>query len=156
MKFISDLIIRRFFIVLQFLLGGLFLWSGTSKMANPIDFLLTIEAFGLLPVYLLDITTFTLILIEIIVGIGIILGQKNVVRLSLVLMLLFIVVLSYGIYKKIGIDCGCFGGKTSDTASTENLKSALIRDIFITSGLLIIYWKGCIINYIKSLRRINE
>jgi hypothetical protein len=77
-------------------------------------------------------------------GIGIFFKRHEQLSLVviLVLLLLFIGVLSYGLWLGLDIDCGCFGKDEPEHTFFSNLKVALYRDLFLLLPVAYLYWHG--------------
>ena len=54
-------------------------------------------------------------------------------------MVVFICVLSYGIWLGLDIDCGCFGSNEPESSAFSGLREALLRDLLLLLPLLFLY-----------------
>lgn len=117
---------QRFQLLLRVALGGIFLYAGVLKIANPTAFAGSIAAYQILPYFLNYLVAATLPWLEGICGLLLIAGYRT--RAAAVILLLlnlaFIVALASTIVRGLDIDCGCFaeGEKTSAWM-------AILRDI---------------------------
>lgn len=92
-------------------LGGWFLFAGIQKALDPIQFLLDIRSFQLLPDPYAALLALTLPWLEIFCGLGVLtkrlsLGSLALICLSLVL---FIAAIAWSWQRGLDISCGCFG-----------------------------------------------
>lgn len=123
-------------------LAGLFLWSGVSKVSAPGFFAETIAAFGLMPDLLIYPAAIFLISIELAVGIGLLVGKRWALSGATLLMLLFLMVLGYGVYLGLDIDCGCFGPNDPEAAAFHDMKGAFFRDLLLMLVLFYLFlWR---------------
>lgn len=114
-------------------------------MLDPEAFFVTIDAFGLLPEALVHLVVYLLPVLEIILSLLLFFEVKGSLSMTAVLMLLFIILLSYGIHMGLEIDCGCFGAEDPEKRAFSGLKSALFRDIGMMAGILFMFYYRLII-----------
>lgn len=124
----------------RFILGGVFVWAGFSKLLDPKAFAVIISHYGLLPQSLLAPAAVGLPALELIAGVGLIFDVRWSLQIILGLTLLFMGVLWFGILKDLDIDCGCFS--TEELQEHEGLRSALYRDIlFFGIAMYLFAWR---------------
>lgn len=100
------------------------------KLFNINAFADVVAAYGLVPDFLVIPVAVLLPGVEIVTAFGL-LFKKNWARIAaLLLLILFISILSYGIYLGLDIDCGCFGPEDPEHAAFSGLRTALVRDLF--------------------------
>ena len=101
-------------------IGGLFLYTGATKLADVAGFSESIAAYGILPEFLVPCAAFGLPVVEVIAGFGTLVGNRWAILGILAMMIMFTGVLGYGVAIGLEIDCGCFStdGKT-DTRQAE-------------------------------------
>lgn len=116
------------------------LTAGVPKLISPTSFAEVIEAYGLLPEILVFSTAVTLTFIELSSAFLLIRGRRSGLWLTAVLMMLFIAVLSYGIWLGLDIDCGCFGPEEVEHKAFSGLRTALIRDVMLCLPLMYCFW----------------
>lgn len=124
------------FLTLRIVLGGVFLYAGGLKIADPAAFAGNIAAYRLLPPFGNYLVAATLPWVELLCGLLIILGYRVRAGATLVLImnLVFVAALASAIIRGLDIDCGCFrqgGPKTTPWA-------ALLRDLALIAGNLVI------------------
>lgn len=110
---------------------AVFLWSGLTKMLHPSDFAAIIAAYGLLPEALVFPAAIGLIVVELVAATGLLFEKNGSLLLITLQLLLFVAVLSYGIYLGLDIDCGCFGPDDAEAEAFHDLRGALMRDILL-------------------------
>jgi hypothetical protein len=126
------------------LLGGVFLYAAFPKLFHLDGFAAIIDAYGIVPEKAQVPAALLLSILEIAAGAGIFF--KRGARLSLVvifgLLLLFVGVLSYGLWLGLDIDCGCFGKDDPEHKFFSNLKVAILRDLLLLLPVAYLYWHG--------------
>jgi uncharacterized membrane protein YphA (DoxX/SURF4 family) len=122
-------------------LAVVFIWSGLSKLINPQSFILIIEAYGFVPGPLLWPMAIFLCLAEMAAGIGLLLDTQYALGLITGLLLLFMTVLSYGLWLGLDVDCGCFGPDDPEGQAYHSLRPALFRDIGMLASIGFLYFQ---------------
>jgi len=135
-------ILDRVCTLFRWVLGIIFIYAGGVKMFEPQVFATLIEAYGILPdIFIFPVAVF-LSLIEVVAGIGIIFDIKGSLSLIAGLILLFLLILGYGIYMGLDVDCGCFGSGDPESKAFHGLKSVFLRDLFMMAGVFyIFFWR---------------
>lgn len=123
-------------------LAVVFLVAGIPKLLHPVQFGGIIDAYGLLPELLILPAAFFVSALEVAAGVALLLGRRIGMHLSAFLLLLFIVVLSYGIILGLDIDCGCFSISDPEHQAFSGMRSALIRDLVLLIPLGYLYWQS--------------
>lgn len=123
----------------RFLIGGVFLYSGITKLFTPVYFSVLIDAYGILPEALTLPTAYVLSILEIIAGIGVLFDIRGSLAIVSGLLLLFMGVLWYGIYMGFDIDCGCFGPQEPESKAFHGLRVALAKDVIMVVGVIYLY-----------------
>lgn len=123
--------------LLRVCIGGIFVFSGAIKLIDPKRFARTISEFGLVPDIFLAPVAIGLPTVELLAGLGLIFDMRGSLSIIFSLLLMFIIVLWFGILKDLDIDCGCFSiGELQDHAS---LRDALYRDIVMVAVVIYLY-----------------
>lgn len=121
-------------------LSLIFLFAAVPKLFDVHGFGKIIGAYAILPDVMLLPVAIILPVVEILFAIGLLFnGWKSKVGCA-VLLLLFILLLSYSIWVGLDIDCGCFGPEDPESSAFHGLKSALLRDIAMLLPLVYSFW----------------
>jgi len=116
-------------------LGIVFIYAGVTKLFNPKVFAALIEAYGIVPDILLIPGAFFLPALEVTAGIGILFDVKGSLTTILGLLVLFLIILGYGIHMGLDVDCGCFGPEDPEARAFHGLRTAFNRDLLILAGI---------------------
>jgi putative oxidoreductase len=126
-----------FHLLARLVLGGVFLYAGFVKIADPAAFAGEIAAYRLLPYFGNYLSAAVLPWLEVICGVLLIVGYRTRAAAAVILLLttLFMAALASTIVRGLDIDCGCFrhgGDKTSAW-------TALGRDtLLFVAGLFVV------------------
>ncbi|MBF0377783.1 MAG: DoxX family membrane protein [Desulfamplus sp.] len=124
------------------MLGIVFVYSGWLKLIDLASFSEVIHAFGLVTGQIRGIAALFISSAELIAGMGLILDIKGSLTAIFSMLILFMVVLIYGIKMGFDIDCGCFGTDDPVGAAFHGLRSALFRDLLLILSAIYIYiWR---------------
>ncbi len=123
----------------RWLLALVFLSAGVPKLFEIDRFAETIAAYGLIPDAVVVPTAFFIVALEIAAAIGLLFNKRWALLLTTALMGVFIVVLTYGIWLGLDIDCGCFGPEDPGAQTFSSLKAALFRDILLLLPLVYLF-----------------
>ncbi len=75
-------------------------------------------------------------------GIGLLFDIRGSLALITGLLVLFMVVLGYGIWMGLDVDCGCFGPEDPEAEAFHGLRLSLFRDLVMMAGVIFIYgWR---------------
>lgn len=122
---------------LRFSLCVIFIWSGVSKLLDPVSFSYIIDAYGILPEAAVRPVAILLAGAEVIAAIGLLGDIRGSLSMIGGLLVLFMAVLAYGIRMGLDVDCGCFGLNDPEGLAFQGLRQALYRDIGM---LLAVFW----------------
>jgi len=105
-------------LVVRIALGGIFIYAGLLKIADPVGFAGSIAAYKIVPYFGSYLFAAVLPWVEVIAGALLIAGvrMKSGAILVALLNVVFMVALASAIARGLDIDCGCFkqgGAKTS-------------------------------------------
>lgn len=125
-------------LISRLLLGGIFLYAGIIKVADPPGFALAIRNYQLVPDGMVNVIAMLLPWIEIVIGAGLILGAgtHGAALVSAFLLGAFALALAINLARGLDISCGCFSTAPS-TGSINWLY--LIRDLSLLAMALHIY-----------------
>ena len=119
-------------------LGGLFLWSGAIKLADPKAFAEVVARYDLVPEPLLPVVAIGLPLLEVLAGLATALNRRGGLESVVAMLLLFIAVLWFGILHDLDIDCGCFS--SAELGEQDGLRQAFVRDwLLLALALYLLY-----------------
>jgi putative oxidoreductase len=122
------------FVVVRLMLGGVFLYAGFTKIADPTTFAGSIAAYRILPYFGNYLVAAVLPWIEALCGLLIITGYrvKAAATLVVILNLAFMAALASTIVRGLDIDCGCF----SKTGERTSAWTAIGRDVVLLAMAL--------------------
>ena len=128
--------------LVRFAVGGVFLLAAVSKLLDLERFVATVGDFGIVPDELVRATSLALCALEVFCGVGLLFDVRGALSVALGLTLLFLGVLSYGIWLGLDVDCGCLGF-VRPGEERGSLRDALDRDlvILVACGYLI-WWRA--------------
>jgi len=112
---------------LRLFIGGLFLYTGATKLVDTAGFEQSIAAYGILPAVLLPCAAIGLPALEVVAGFGTLINRRWAILGTLAMMVLFTGVLGYGVATGLEIDCGCFS--TGEKTDAQNSGTASILEI---------------------------
>lgn len=124
-------------------LGGVLIFAGALKIADPQQAALAVQAYQILPTQLAEMVGYGLPLVEVGLGVLLILGLGT--RLAAVasgaLMTAFVVGVLSAWARGLSIDCGCFGGGGAVPEGEANYWPVLLRDGFfvLMAGWLVAF-----------------
>ncbi|WP_136799891.1 MauE/DoxX family redox-associated membrane protein [Desulfosediminicola ganghwensis] len=124
----------------RWLLAGVMILAGVPKLANPVAFAEIIGAYGLLPDFLLLPTAIILPVMELVAAFLLVKGENAGLWITALLMIVFIAVLTYGIWLGLDIDCGCFGPEDAEHKAFSGLRVALLRDLLLCVPMTYCFW----------------
>jgi uncharacterized membrane protein YphA (DoxX/SURF4 family) len=111
---------KRASTICRFGLGGVWLWAGLSKAADPSMAVIAVRAYEIVPESLVRPVAWGLPFVEIGIAVLLILGLRIRIAaaLSLALLVAFIGGVGSAWARGLQIECGCFGGGGVDPAAT--------------------------------------
>lgn len=121
-------------------LALVFIWSGASKLLAPQSFMIIIDAYGIVPEFLLLPAALMLSSAELVAGIGLLFDIQWTLGVITALLILFMGVLGYGIMLGLDVDCGCFGPEDLEGQAFHSLRPALYRDLVMLAGICFLYY----------------
>ena len=125
----------------RWLLALVFLYAGLTKLIDPQAFAVIIAAYGIIPEALVMPTAIFLPALEALAAVGLILDVRGSLATIAILLLVFILVLGYGIWMGLDVDCGCYGPEDPEGKAYAGMRAAIIRDVVLAGGILLLY--GC-------------
>jgi hypothetical protein len=116
-------------------LGIIFIYAGSVKLLEPETFAVLIEAYGIVPQSLLMPLAVVLPALEVAGGIGLLCEIEGSLAGITGLLVLFIIILGYGIRMGLDVDCGCFGPDDPEAKAFHGLRVSLYRDLAMLAGI---------------------
>jgi len=109
---------------------------------EPKTFAVLIEAYGIVPEGLLMPVAVVLPALEVAAGVGLLFDIEGSLSMIAALLMLFIAILSYGIWMGLDVDCGCFGPEDPEAKAFHGLRQSLHRDLVMLAGIAFVYgWR---------------
>lgn len=119
-----------------------FLTAGAIKIQNPMTFAATVDAFGILPGFLVLPAAFVLPVLEILGAVALIFDIRGSLGLITLMLLVFIAVLAWGLHMGLDIDCGCYSPGDPEAEAFSGIRSALRRDLLMLACAAVLYaWR---------------
>jgi uncharacterized membrane protein YphA (DoxX/SURF4 family) len=132
---------RGLYFIFRILLGVVFIWASWSKIMEPHNFAGIIQSYQILPQQMVNPVAILLPWAEAACGLCLLSGYlvKGSIIIVDILMIIFILALTFNIYRGVDVACGCF----SVTAPGEKITTLTIaRDISLLAvGLWIFYYR---------------
>lgn len=123
--------------LLRYALGSVFIYSGSVKLLAVKEFAKTISRYDLVPDGLLAPVAIGLPIFELLAGIALLVPIPGALTAITAMLLMFVVVLWYGVLKNLDIDCGCFSSE--ELSGQDNLRQALYRDFIMLAACVYLY-----------------
>jgi len=140
LNFLSILKSVWFYRIVRLVLSVLFIWAGGTKLVDPQAFGVIIRDFGIVPELGVMPIAVILPVLEVTAAIGLIFDMRGSLAVITVLLALFLVILGYGIWLGLDIDCGCFGPDDPESRAYKGLHSAFYRDLAMTAAIFHLYF----------------
>jgi uncharacterized membrane protein YphA (DoxX/SURF4 family) len=134
----SSPILTGLYHVLRLGLAAIFIYAGLVKLLNPRVFAHALAQFELLPDALLPLVALGLPAAEVLAGLGLVLDLRLSLLVIQGMLLLFLLVLGYAIFRGLDIDCGCF--TLDELAERSTVQAAFFRDLVMMGGVFFLIW----------------
>ena len=114
----------------RLILGVVLIWAGAAKVTRPALSALAVRAYKILPYDFAGFVGYALPVVEILVGLLLVVGLFTRLSAALggLMMLAFIIGISWAWAHGYSIDCGCFGGGGTIAASQTQYPLEILRD----------------------------
>jgi uncharacterized membrane protein YphA (DoxX/SURF4 family) len=124
----------------RWVLGGVWLYAGGVKLADPWASVAAVRAYELLPGSAVSFVGHALPIFEIALGACLVLGllTRTAAGLSAGLLLVFIAGIASVWIRGIEIDCGCFGGGGAIAGAASAYPVEIARDLGLTALALFV------------------
>ncbi|UCH19808.1 MAG: DoxX family membrane protein [Deltaproteobacteria bacterium] len=132
---------RSFYLILRIVLGAVFIWASWNKILEPQSFAQIIYNYQILPPAMVNPLAILLPWMEAVCGICLISGYlvKGSVLVVDILMIIFIMVLTFNVYRGVDVACGCFS--VSDLGEKITFLK-ILRDLpLLAVGIWILYYR---------------
>jgi putative oxidoreductase len=118
----------------QLALGAIFVAAAIPKIVDPPSFAHMIYNYRILPAGLINLTALTMPWLEILVGLALILGiwVRPARWLIAAMLIVFILAISFNLWRDNAIDCGCFDVSAAGKTHEERIGDmwfVIVRDI---------------------------
>lgn len=123
-------------LVMRFILGGIFLYAGVTKIIDPAGFAQSIHNYQILPEVLVHPAAIILPWVEVVAGTALVMRwwTGGASLLLSALMFVFFIALSITVARGLDISCGCF----SSTGAGKVSWLYLVRDfVFFSMGAVL-------------------
>jgi uncharacterized membrane protein YphA (DoxX/SURF4 family) len=129
-------ITAAFFIIVRMALGTVFIYASWGKILHPGQFAQAVANYQILPAALVNPVALILPWLEMVCGIGLLIGliARGSALIVAGLMMIFIVALGYSLIRGLDIQCGCFSLKVQNSAP---LYLDMLRDLALLAMALI-------------------
>mgnify|MGYP001213712753 FL=1 len=100
---------RYLIVITRIILGAVFLWASFGKIMEPGDFARSISNYHIVPFGIENIIALILPWLELLIGMGLILGimVDGSVQISAILLIMFILMIGQAMLRGFNIECGC-------------------------------------------------
>ena len=100
---------RYLIVTTRIILGAVFLWASFGKILEPGDFARSISNYHIVPFGIENIVALILPWLELLIGMGLILGimVDGSVQISAILLIMFILMICQAILRGFNIECVC-------------------------------------------------
>jgi len=129
-----------FRLLLHFFFGGVFVYAGVLKVADPMSFLDDVRSFDLLGDPFAAWLAMGLPWLEIFAGLAVMSGLLRSGGLMILngSLLLFLAAICLSWWRGIDIHCGCFGSDVS----ASSYRDLILRDLLLLAGGIVLVWQG--------------
>ena len=129
----------------QIALGAIFIAAALPKLADPPTFAKNVWAYGMVPDFLINAQALFMPSLEIVVGLALVLGlfPRAAASLCGILLVLFIVALSWSVITENPVNCSCFELDPSPKTCAEllgDMKWLILRDLGMLLMVAQILW----------------
>ncbi|MCK9227749.1 MAG: DoxX family membrane protein [Syntrophorhabdaceae bacterium] len=129
---------RTVYFAVRLALAAIFIYAGSAKLLDPKAFARIISHWDLVPELFLPVVAIGLPLLEVLAGIALIFDMRIGLHTISGMMIMFIIVLGYGVLLGLDVDCGCFGAE--DLQERQGLQHAFYRDLVFLGAVIFLYW----------------
>jgi putative oxidoreductase len=144
-SFVGMHLLPFFTLALRVFIGGYFLIAAVPKIIEPLAFATSISHYGIMPDWSVNATALILPWLELLVGVGLLVGFRirTSAMLTGLLLIGFTAAIAWAVIQGLQIDCGCFGEGRGEEVSWLKVGK---------NSLMIV---GCIILYLFPRSRLS-
>jgi uncharacterized membrane protein YphA (DoxX/SURF4 family) len=127
--------------ILRIALGAVFVWASLDKLLDPQGFAGIIHNYKILPPQMVNLVAVVLPWVELVCGILLVTGllYRGGVLIINCLLIAFMTILAYNLYRGLDIQCGCF--TLSPNADRIAATDLMIDGILLIMGVWILFAK---------------
>ena len=131
------------FTIIRLILGILFIWAATPKIANPQAFAEIIGNYQILPFALVNPAAIVLPWIEALCGVSLLTNRliRGSALIFVALMLIFLLATVFNMVRGLDITCGCFS-VSADKASGSQSVNLLRNVLLLILGIFVLIRAG--------------
>ncbi len=117
---------RAVLFAFRIVVGGLFLYAGALKIADPLGFAQDIDNYRLVPRAIAFFTALILPWVEVLAGAALVAGlfKRTSAGLISLMLVFFILLVAVTMVRGLDVDCGCFGALSRKAGWTLILEDA--------------------------------
>ncbi|MBT8339063.1 MAG: DoxX family membrane protein [Desulfatitalea sp.] len=123
----------------RIVLAVVFVGSGAAKLMDPAGFAIIIDAYGILPAAMAFPAALAMSVLEVIAGIGLLMDLQWSLGIIAAMLIVFLLVLGYGLWLGLDVDCGCFGADDPEGRAYHGLRPAFYRDMAMLATVAYLY-----------------
>jgi uncharacterized membrane protein YphA (DoxX/SURF4 family) len=137
-----NLIVPWLALAARLYLGGLFVLACYHKIAYPAEFALDVATYQFLPLWSVNAFALTVPWIELWVGLLLILGLRvrAAALVTSLLLVSFMVALSYALIKGLDMSCGCFASQGAVKDDPISYRTVLRDTSWLLLGLFVLFF----------------
>lgn len=100
---------KRLIFCFRLIIGGLFLYAGVIKIGHPYEFAAAVQAYQLLPQFLVGLAAVVIPWLEIVCALALLFGYKprSALFTFMLLLVFFLAIIGLTMSRGLDIDCGC-------------------------------------------------
>lgn len=128
------------YVFIRLALAALFIVFGITKLLAPQQFAVIIQSYGLIPEAIVLPVAFGLASLEVVAGLGLVFEVRGSLTAITGLLILFMLILGYGLWLGLDVDCGCFADSDPEANAYHSLRPAMYRDAGLLVGIAFLYF----------------
>ena len=127
-------------LVLRWFIGGLFIYASFHKIVHPEIFAKIVYGYDLFPHFLINLIAILVPYVELIAGLCLLAGvfPRGASVIINGLLILFILFISFNLFRGHEFDCGCFSVNEQKMHSPSS--ALLVRDVIYLAIAIYVFW----------------